>query len=162
MVNVQGISNANLIISQYQTNQTNDLKLRQQNMKSLADALQSGDLSTAQQSFAELQKLMPASQPGQAQNGQKGNALLSDDFDALGKALQSGDINAAKDAYAKLQQDAQVAQKGHHRHRHVRNANLSQGNNLLDAINDQANDTSSYRLSLASITGLGNLVDRQV
>jgi len=106
----------------------------------LGQALQSGDLNTAQQAFAALQQLMPNLSAGNQNNSQ--SPLLAD-LNAVGKALQSGDLSAAKAAFAKLQQDVQSVNKGHH-HRHHHKAGSYQ--DLLSNVNDssnQANGTTS-------------------
>lgn len=71
---------------------------RQQNVKSMMSAIQSGDLSAAQKAYAALN---PSGQDS-------GNSP----FAAIGKALQSGDISAAQQAA----QDFQAKRAGHHHH----------------------------------------------
>lgn len=71
---------------------------RQQNVKSMMSAIQSGDLSGAQKAYAALNV-----------SGQdSGNGP----FAAIGKALQSGDIQGAQ----KAAQDLQAKRAGHHHH----------------------------------------------
>ena len=78
----------------------------------LGQALKSGDLTSAQQVLASLQKLLPSSSGSQAQSSTQ--STLATDVSALGEALQSGDLSKAKDAYATLQKDMQAARKHHH------------------------------------------------
>ena len=82
---------------------------RKSAFEQLGQALQSGDLSAAQQAFSTLQQNVP--QGASAQNSQ-GNASQSQ-FAALGQALQSGNLSAAQQAFSKIQQAG-----GHHRHHH--------------------------------------------
>jgi hypothetical protein len=122
-VAISGVgSNANT----YQPNVQSTYKQRQQDFQNLASALQSGDLTGAQTTFAALQKLQ---QGRQTQSGQQGNSStnpISTDITALGKALQSGDISGAQSAFATLQKDFQSLQQGqggqpvggHHHHHH--------------------------------------------
>lgn len=84
--------------------------------KSLANALQSGDLKSAQDAYLQIQSSMQNSQAAAQTSGIQNQ--VSSDFDTLGKALQSGDLNAAKDALTKLGQDMQSAGKAHHHHHH--------------------------------------------
>lgn len=73
---------------------------RKSDLQQLGQALQSGDLSGAQQDFSTIQNL--------AQNGPfGGNAFAvnqrQQDYTAIGQALQSGDIAGAQQAFAQLQ-----------------------------------------------------------
>jgi DNA-binding FadR family transcriptional regulator len=85
--------------------------------KSLAQALQSGDLAGAQQAMASLQQDSPwvnrALSGATDGNSTSGGAATSP-LQALSKALQSGDLAGAQQAFAKLQQ----AVGGHHGHHH--------------------------------------------
>jgi len=108
----------------YQLSPTAQPKPRQQwqqDFQSLAKALQSGDLSGAQQAFQALQQLRsnasvsPTGQTGQAKSSSN---PLSTDVSALGSALQSGDLSGAQAAFSKLQQDMQALAATHHRHHH--------------------------------------------
>jgi len=105
----------------YKTNWQNNLSQVRQGFKNLASALQSGDLTGAQQAFAALQQLLPNSSAGnQTQNGQQGSGqnTFSTDFQALGQALKSGNLTDAQAAFSKLQQDTQSVQGHHHHHGH--------------------------------------------
>jgi hypothetical protein len=75
-----------------------DWQQRQQNVKSMMSAIQSGDLSSAQSAYATLQ-----GNQGSADNGP---------FAAIGQALQSGDISAAQKALT----DFQAHRAGGHHH----------------------------------------------
>jgi hypothetical protein len=84
--------------------------------KALAQALQSGDLSGAQQAFAALQQDSPwvsRAVAGATPSGATSDGSASP-LQALGKALQSGDIAGAQQAFAAVQQ----ARGGHHGHHH--------------------------------------------
>jgi len=86
------------------------------NLEKLAESLQSGDISAAQDAFSVLVQGMSSN------NNPQDN--IKSDFDALGKALQSGDLDAAKKAFAKLQQDMQALRKTHrHHHKQSEQAN---------------------------------------
>ena len=61
----------------------------------LGSALESGDLSAAQDAMTELQKNAPS------QSGNDNNPIKAK-MDKLSQALQSGDITAAQDAYADI------------------------------------------------------------
>jgi hypothetical protein len=91
-----------------------------QDFKSLGTALQSGNLSDAQQAFAALQQDNPnigQSQGGSTQGGQN-SSQANQAFQNLSSALQSGDLSGAQQAFAQLQQGMQGAGKGHGHHHH--------------------------------------------
>ena len=97
-----------------------------QDVQSLSTALQSGDLATAQKSYADLQKILQSSGAiGQATTqtqaapapaaGSLGAPLdaVRNDFQELGHALQSGDLAAAQKDFTQLATDSEkvVAQQ---------------------------------------------------
>jgi len=73
---------------------------RHQDLRQLAQALQSGDLANAQQDCVTIQTL--------GENGPfpGGNAFLNStrqqDFENIGSALQSGDLASARQAFVQL------------------------------------------------------------
>ncbi len=115
-------SNANA----YQPNVQSNFKQRQQDFQNLASALQSGDLTGAQNAFAALQKLQQGRQTQSGPQGDSSTNPIRTDITALGKALQSGNISDAQTAFATLQKDFQSLQQGqggqpvggHHHHHH--------------------------------------------
>ncbi|HVO68257.1 MAG TPA: hypothetical protein VMT12_17405 [Syntrophales bacterium] len=112
---VSGI-NSNININQANNQQTKFQQIRD-NFQQLEQALQSGNLSGAQQTFAVLQQLMPdLFLDNNIQNGQtsSGHGLFRTDFNAIGQALKSGNLSDAKAAFTKLQQDVSLINKGHH------------------------------------------------
>ena len=87
----------------------------QKNFQLLGQALQSGNLSGAQQIFETLKQLLPnLSVTNLAQTGQQGNIqnTFAGNFNAIGQALKTGDLSKARSAFTKLQQDMQSAQRG--------------------------------------------------
>jgi len=131
----------------YQTNspQTKVGKLRD-NFQQLEQALQSGNMSGAQQAFATLQQLMPNLSAGsQTQNSQKSNSqsLFRTDLNAIGQALKSGDLSAAKAALTKLQQDIQSVNKGHKGHHNLHNVDGSKNSMPSSKGNSSLTNTSN-------------------
>jgi len=91
-----------------------NLKQNQTEFQQLAQALQSGRLSSAQQVFCALTQNAPSSTAIL-------NTRLGKDVSTLGSDLQSGNLTAAQKAYAALQQDVQNAtssEQVHYRHHH--------------------------------------------
>jgi len=89
--------------------------------KNLVSALQSGDLTGAQNAYSALQSVFQANGVAQRTSSTSSNgeqSQVSTDFAALGKALQSGNISAAQDAMKKLAQDMQSSRRAHHHHHH--------------------------------------------
>jgi hypothetical protein len=120
-MSISGISASTDPYQAYQANGQNNLKKFRQDFQDLASALQSGDLSAAQKTFADLQQLLPNPSAGnQTSTGQPGNGQnpFAADFSALDQALKSGDLSKAQDAFAKMQQDMQSVKGHHHRHHH--------------------------------------------
>ncbi len=74
--------------------------------QALGQALQSGDLAGAQQSFAALLNDRSTATSAVASNDSSSNPMA-----ALSKALQSGDLAGAQQAFAALR-----AHRGHHHH----------------------------------------------
>jgi DNA-binding FadR family transcriptional regulator len=119
------------------------MQQRKTDWQSLASALQSGDLTGAQQAFSSLQ----AMQTGGNQ-GASSTSPISSDFTALGKAIQSGDLNAAQTAFQKLQTDMQTM-RAHHHHHH-------QGGTTQNT-SDSDSDNSSTTDSTSSVSGVNTL-----
>ena len=87
----------------YQTNSTQNAF--RQEFQALQQALQSGDLTSAQQAFAALQKDNPRfaqAMAGGSSTGQSNPA--SSAFQSLASALQSGDLKSAQSAFTSLTQ----------------------------------------------------------
>ncbi|MGH9477282.1 MAG: hypothetical protein ACRD1C_13295 [Terriglobales bacterium] len=81
-----------------------------QAFNTLGQALQSGDLGSAQQDFATLQQDMQQGSQVHGgrhhhhSSGSEGNSAVQT-FNSLAQALQSGNLSAAQNAYSTLQQD---------------------------------------------------------
>ena len=104
----------------YQSAVQNNVKPRQQDFQSLADALQAGNLPGAQHAFAALQQDRSSSPrvtgvTGASQAGQ--SSPIHQDIQTLQSALQSNDLAGAQQALTTFQQDLQQAGHTHH-HRH--------------------------------------------
>jgi len=114
------INNVSSAASLYQTETQSPWKQRAQDFKALQSALQTGDLSGAQQAFATLQKDLPSSAPTTKPSSSSSQSTpASKDFQALQSALSSGDLSGAQQAFASLKQDLQSAGKAHkHQHHH--------------------------------------------
>jgi hypothetical protein len=123
-MSISSISSYN---SLYQANVQNIYQQEQQNIANLGNALQSGNLSGAQQAFSAFEQVLNSSQnENQTQKapitpGTIGNNSVSSDLSALGNALQSQNTTSAQTAFNQLLQDLQGAQKGHHHHHHHNN-----------------------------------------
>jgi hypothetical protein len=78
-------------------NQQNAAQQRRVEFQQLTQALQSGNLTNAQQAFGALSR-------NAASTGLQ-SLQLTQDLRRLGSALQSGDLTGARDAYSAVQQD---------------------------------------------------------
>jgi hypothetical protein len=85
-----------------------------QDFDQLFQALQSGDLATAQQAYGNFQQIQtgltdPSATAATAVSAAStANPVLSD-WSALGQALQAGSLSSAQSALGKLEQDASTA-----------------------------------------------------
>ncbi len=103
---------SNLITDLSQQQRQNPLQQIRQDFSQLSSALQSGDLSTAQSAYANIQQLMQTQENGSAPiAGSTSSNTVHSDFAALGQALQSGDIGQAQTAFSQLQQDFQASRQ---------------------------------------------------
>ena len=146
----------------YSINSSDGLKQqRQQDFKSIANALQSGDLSTAQSAFASLLQTFPnSSSPvnNLTQNATAASATgsgnsansVSSDLSALGQAIQSGDLTGAQNDFSKLMRDMQSIGGGHHHHHHYKtSANAPQTTTAAATGSDAS--TNSIATDLAAL-----------
>ncbi len=127
-------------LSQLQWRST--VRQARQDFEQLFQAMQSGDLSGAQQAYSALQQLQPASSASRgtfaasadatasvastpasstagtsSSNGIVGNTIASD-WSSLGQALQSGNLSSAQSAFSQIERDLQSsAQEAGERHR---------------------------------------------
>ena len=107
-MSIDGISST---YSAYQPSSAQgNFKQIRQDFKNLATALQSGDLSGAQDAFSALQHALQSVQQNRQSQSQSSSTQdkFSADIAALGKALEAGDLTAAQDAFKQLQQDMQA------------------------------------------------------
>jgi hypothetical protein len=138
-------------------------KQRQQDFKELSNALQTGDLSAAQDAFSALQQLFsPPASNSQTQTSQQisGRDSVTADISALGQALQSGDLTTAQTDFSQLQKDIQsIGQKHHHHHKASASAQdtsttaTSSGNGLDQLLASLTASNTSSTDSTASSTG---------
>jgi hypothetical protein len=132
----------------YSSFQNNNFQTIKNDFSTLSQALQSGDLSSAQKAFADIEKNMSN---GPAQNSQgTQNSQRTDAFNALGQALKSGDLAGAQKAFASLQQSAGAHHGGHHHH-HQAQASTSQPS-LADLLNPASNDDGTSSTSGVDVT----------
>jgi hypothetical protein len=114
------VSNVGSSANPYQANSTGGFRQQMQDFKGLSNALQTGDLSSAQSAFTTLQNDLQSSQTnGKSSPLLDPNTQVGKDFKAVQDALKSGDVKGAQDAFATLKQDFRGTQKaGGHHHRH--------------------------------------------
>ena len=113
----------------------------------LGQALQSGDLTAAQQAYNAL--LQGTSNSGQPQNSQ-----VTQDLTAVGQALKAGDLSSAQQAFAKVRLDFHSIAKTHHRHHHHK-TNGSQNSTSSSNGGSSANKSAAPSVSIGGV----NLLD---
>ena len=119
------VSNVSTTTNPYsQTIDPSSFKQRRHDFKALANALQSGDLSSAQSAFAALQKDLPNASQASATPPVGQTSQAATDFQTLQSALNSGDLSGAQKAFASLKTDLQSTKgaRGHHHHRRAGSA----------------------------------------
>ena len=116
------VSNVSSTLTPYQPVVQSPWQQRAQDFKALQSALQSGDLSGAQQAFAALQNNQQTStQAANPSGASSPTSQLATDFQSLQTALQAGNLSGAQTAFAAVKQDMQSAggaQRAHHHHHH--------------------------------------------
>jgi hypothetical protein len=124
----------------------------------LGQALQTNNLSAAQQAFASLSQL-PGVQSAIQNNP---NSPITQELSQIGSALQSGNLGSAQQAFATLQQQIASAATssnvpkvgGHHHHHH------GGGNNQASSTaSTSTSDSSSTGNLLASIDSLLSTIE---
>ena len=101
----------------YQSTQTDPTKDQfKQDFQAVQTALQSGDLSAAQDAFSKLQELQKQHAPKNG-SGQNSSNPMQKDMSALQSALSSGNLQDAQSAFSQLQTDMK-AKGAHHGHHH--------------------------------------------
>jgi hypothetical protein len=126
----------------------NSYQQRRAEFQQLGQALQSGDLSAAQQDFAELTQTSSGQTQGvpTAQSAQSAKSqMVAQEFNNLGQALGSGDLVRAQQAYSQMQQDVQGAQQtqGHHHHHHHHAVTQAAQSGTSDSSNSSGGSTST-------------------
>jgi hypothetical protein len=76
-----------------------------QDVKNIGNALQSGNLKSAQKVLGTIQQNIPMSLLLSASQPAKTNSLASTDYQELKSALVSGNLTVAQQAYIRLQSD---------------------------------------------------------
>ena len=145
------ISNVSPASAQWQSTAQTAPNQRAQDFQSLRNALQSGDLTAAQQAFASLQKdAQNTSQVADATNNPPPQpdspSQIGKDFQAVQTALQSGDLSTARTAFATLKQDlknAGSAQRAHHHHHNHKSGNTTGASTQNAAASANANPASA-------------------
>jgi hypothetical protein len=110
-MSVSAISSGNALNQVNMLQNTN--QQRRAEFQQLTQALQSGNLSNAQQAFSAL--------TGRATSSGFVSVQLAQDLSKLGSALQSGNLTSARQAYSSVQQNLQHSNPlaaHHHRPHH--------------------------------------------
>jgi hypothetical protein len=143
--------------------QPNDFR---QAFSQMVTAIQSGDLSGAQQAYAALGQFQPSNQGNQG--GSAPSSPFAQGLGAIGQDLQNGNLSAAQQDLSSLEQQMQSAGGAHHHHHHHADASASQGasgtsgsdsggldqalTNLLQTDGTSSNTTNPDRSTTTTIT----------
>ena len=134
-MSITSISNNSQYLSPLQL-----LNQPKQDLTSLGNALNSGDLAGAQTAFSAFQQDLQKIQAG-TQSG----TTPAKDFQTLQDALSSGDLAGAKKAFDTFMQDVQHTKRRHHYHHHRNDGSTTAGSASTgtDTSSDGANGTGS-------------------
>jgi hypothetical protein len=144
------MSSIDSVSSSSDTSQTGTVPNFQQiksDFQALASALQSGNVSSAQQAYAALQKDAPGLFQSNSSQGSSSSDPLASALSSLGTALQSGNLANSQQAFAALQQTVQ----GHHHHHH------KGGDDQSPAVTVGSDETQASSSSTSSSTGFSAL-----
>lgn len=111
-------------------------------MQALSSAVQSGDMTSAQQALTQLQQDSPlvaqALQSGDSSSDSPQVSALK----SLASAVQSGDASAAQSALSQLQQSGPGGSSGvhghHHHHHHAAPTDPATTDNTTSSTNDSS------------------------
>jgi hypothetical protein len=122
-------------ISSFSASQVTNFQQYRQAFSQLTNALQSGDMTAAQNAYNTL-----SSSPMAQGNGPFAQALQQ-----IGKDLQANDLSDAQNTLAQLQQQQQAHRGHHHHHGGVSGSDPSNtaGTNANGANSDDNSDSSS-------------------
>jgi hypothetical protein len=158
------VSSVSSTTNQYQNTVQDGFSQAFQDFKGIGTAIQSGDLTTAENALTtfqqDLQNSSQTSQKNPLSQLFSNNSTLNNDLSALQTALKSNDAAGAQTAFKTLAQDMQGAmktQKAHHHH-HVRKANDGESAQSSNSSKTSAGDATS---STTGTSGTGNALDVQ-
>ncbi len=147
------VSNVSSTVNPYSNAVQNPWSQRIQDFQALQSALQSGNLSGAQQALAAFQQDQPkSSQAVSNSSASSQTSPVAKDLQALQSALQSGNLSGAQQAFASFKQDVQSAGGAHRAHHHHGGHHATTGT-------QPAEDTSTSATS--STSAVDKLLDAQ-
>jgi len=115
MSSISSVSSSN---PAYQNYNASNVKQTIQDFQAIGNALQSGDVSTAQSALTTFQQALSNSSNSQSSTSQPfgKNSQANTDYQSLVSSLQSGNLTTAQQAFTSLQKDLKPVHKGHHHH----------------------------------------------
>jgi hypothetical protein len=158
------VSSVSSTTNQYQNTVQDGFSQAFQDFKGIETAIQSGDLSTAQNALTtfqqDLQNSSQTSQKNPLSQLFSNNSTLKNDLTALQTALKSNDAAGAQTAFKTLAQDMQSTmktQKAHHHH-HIKKANDGDG---AQSSNSTTSSTTGVTGSTTNTSSAGSTLDVQ-
>lgn len=144
--------------SQAQTSQSSKQQF-QQEFQQLGQALQSGNLSSAQADFTTLQQQFGSSTSSTqststtSASSSQSSSTFTQELNQLAQALQSGNLTAAQQDYSAVQQDAQnQTQKAHHHHHDRDRSGSGSGNGNSQNLFAQSLDQVGQALQAGNLS----------
>jgi hypothetical protein len=162
------VSSVSSTTNQYQNTVQDGFSQAFQDFKGIGTAIQSGDLTTAENALTafqqDLQNSSQTSQKNPLSQLFSNNSTLNNDLSALQTALKSNDAAGAQTAFKTLAQDMQSTmktQKAHHHHHHVKKANDGGPDNGVQGSNTSKASAAVAASTPADTSGGDNTLDVQ-
>jgi hypothetical protein len=102
---MSSISSVSSTIDPYQATNQSAFVQFVNDFNAIGNALQSGNLSSAQSALAAFQQDLPGSSQSPSKQPFGNNSQANTDYQGLTSALQSGDLSGAQKAFTNLQND---------------------------------------------------------
>jgi hypothetical protein len=145
MSSISGLSSTT---DPYQATNLNAFVQFVNDFNAIGNALQSGNLSSAQGALATFQQDLPGNSQTTSNQPFGNNTQANADYQSLTSALQSGDLSGAQKAFASLQNDLEGGGKTK-RHYSSSDSNSAQTSNLTAAASTSPEEADSLLDALA-------------
>ena len=135
--------NVTSIVNPYRQYSLSSANPSQSSLQSLSSALQSGNLTAAQNAFASFEQSFSGSNSQQTSSQSGQSNPVTNDIQSLSSALNTGNLTSAQQAFVQLQKDMQAQQSSGHHHHHGGGGGQGQAIQSLISSLSSSSSTSS-------------------